>query len=238
MALRDGSSIHIRPVQGSDRDAMRTFFEALSSDSICFRFFGLPNIDWATEWSVDVDYADRYAVVATAGPDHAIVAHGAYIRIDGGRAEVAFVVADAWQGHGIATIMLALLAAAAEEHGISMFTAEVMPANHRMIDVFRVSGFPVSVRAKDGAIEIEFPTSLTGEARRRFEERERLASVAAVQSFLSPRSVAVIGASRRRKTVGSEILNNLTSGDFTGPVYAVNRQAHTIQGHRGVRVDR
>jgi len=230
VALRDGSSIHIRPVQSTDREAMRAFFDGLSSDSICFRFFGLANLDWATEWSLEVDYADRHALVAMSGPDRTIVAHGVYVRIDACRAEVAFVVADAWQGRGIATIMLAHLAAAAERHGISVFTAEVMAANHRMIQVFRDSGFPVAVRTKDGAIEIEFPTSLSEDAQQRFEERERLAAVAAVRSFLSPRSVAVIGASHRSRTVGAEILHNLTSGGFTGSVYAVNSHAGTIQG--------
>jgi acetyl coenzyme A synthetase (ADP forming)-like protein len=229
VAVRDGSSIHIRPVQGTDLDAMRAFFEGLSGDAICFRFFGQANIEWATKWSVEFDDATRYALVATAGPEHAIVAHGVYAGIDAAHAEVAFVVADAWQRLGIATIMLAHLATAAEYHGISTFTAEVMPANHRMIQVFRDSGFPVAVRARGGTIEIELPTSLSDDARRRFEDRERLAAVAAVRSFLNPGSVAVIGASRRRKTVGAEILHNLTSGAFTGSVYAVNRYAHAIQ---------
>jgi acetyl coenzyme A synthetase (ADP forming)-like protein len=230
VALRDGSSIHIRPVQVGDGPAIRAFFESLSTESICFRFFGAPNLDWVTNWSVDVDYADRYALVATAGPDHSIVAHGAYVRIDARRAEVAFVVADAWQQRGIATIMLAHLAAAAGQHGIAMFTAEVMPSNHRMIQVFRDSGFPVDVRVKDGVIEVELPTSLSEEARRRFDEREQLAAIAAVRSFLHPSSVAVIGASRRRKTVGAEILANLVQAGFTGPLYAVNRGRGTIQG--------
>ena len=40
------------------------------------------NLDWAVEWATDVDYADRYALIATTGPDQTIVGHGAYIRID------------------------------------------------------------------------------------------------------------------------------------------------------------
>jgi acetyl coenzyme A synthetase (ADP forming)-like protein len=230
VALRDGSSIHIRPVQSIDQQAMRAFFAGLSSDSIGFRFFGLADIDWAADWSVDVDYADRYALAATAGANHAIVAHGVYVRIDSRRAEVAFVVADAWQGRGIATIMLAHLAVAAERNGISLFTAEVMPANHRMIQVFRDSGFTVAVHPKDGAIGIDFPTSLDGEARLRFQAREQHAAVSAVGSFLTPHSVAVIGASRRSNAVGTAILHNLIRGGFTGSVYPVNPHAHTIQG--------
>jgi acetyl coenzyme A synthetase (ADP forming)-like protein len=232
VALRDGSCVHVRPVAESDRPAIRAFLERLSLDSVVFRFFGAANLEWAADWSVDVDYADRYMLVATAGPDDEIVAHGVYIRIDERRAEVAFVVADAWQGRGIATIMLAHLAAAAEQHGISVFTAEVMPANHRMVQVFRDSGFPVAVSSKDGAIEVEFPTSLSDDARRRFEERERIAAIAAMRSFLNPHSVAVVGASRRRKTVGAEILNNLVSGGFAGPVYAINSHAGVVQGRQ------
>jgi acetate---CoA ligase (ADP-forming) len=110
VALRDGSSVHIRPVDSRDGPLIRVFLEALSAESIGFRFFGSPNLDWVTKWSVDVDYADRYALVATAGSDHEIVGHGAYVRIADSRAEVAFVVVDAWQGQGIATMMLAHLA--------------------------------------------------------------------------------------------------------------------------------
>jgi GNAT superfamily N-acetyltransferase len=123
VALRDGTSIHLRPVQEADRIAIRVFFEHVSSESLWFRFLGLPNLDWDTDWSVDVDYADRYALVATAGAERSIVAHGVYARIDADHAEVAFVVADAWQKHGIATIMLAHLAAAAAQHRIALFTA-------------------------------------------------------------------------------------------------------------------
>jgi acetyl coenzyme A synthetase (ADP forming)-like protein len=230
VALRDGKSIHIRPVQEADRMASHAFFEHLSSESLWFRFLGLPNLDWVTSWSVDVDYADRYAVVATSGAEESIVAHGAYARIDADHAEVAFVVADAWQKHGIATIMLGHLAAAAERHGISLFTAWVTPSNQRMVQVFRDSGFPVQVRAKDGLIEVELPTSLGEDGRTQFDDRERVAATAAVASFLRPRSVAVIGASHQRMTVGAEILGNIIRGGFAGPVYPVNPQAGTIQG--------
>ena len=73
----------------------------------------------------------------------------------------------------------------------------VLPSNHRMLQVFHDSGFLVSARRSAAAIEIEFPTSLSREARQRFEERQRVADVAAVAHVLRPASVAVIGASRR-----------------------------------------
>ncbi len=229
VVLRDGSTVHVRPVRPDDEAAIRSFLEALTPESIGFRFFGTPNLDWVTSWSLDVDYADRYALVAESGSPLEIVAHAAYVRIDADRAEVAFLVADAWQGKGISTIMLAHLATLAEHNGIRTFTAEVLPANHKMIEVFRMSGFPVEMRSHPDAIAIELPTSLSEEALEQFYERERIAAVAAVRHFLEPSSVAVIGASRKRGTVGAEILHNLLSAEFEGPVYAVNEQADVVQ---------
>ena len=202
VVLRDGATVHVRPVRAEDGSAMRVFFESVSSDSIWFRFFGTVNLDWVTKWSVNVDYADRFGLVVESGSPRAIVAHAVYVRIDSARAEVAFLVADAWQGRGISTILLAHLAEVAERHEISTFFAQVLPHNHRMIDVFRESGFPVELRSAVDTVEVELPTSLSAAAVERFEERERIGAVAAVRSFFEPRSVAVIGASRRRGTIG------------------------------------
>ena len=90
VALRDGSTLHVRPVRERDATAMRAFFDALSVESIGLRFFGIPNVQWVTKWAVDVEQGDRYALVATTGPRQEIVAHGAYVRARSGEhAEVA-----------------------------------------------------------------------------------------------------------------------------------------------------
>jgi acetate---CoA ligase (ADP-forming) len=232
IVLRDGTTVHVRPVRADDNAAIREFLGALSRESIGFRFFGVPNLDWAASWSVDVDYADRFALVAEGGSPRRILAHAAYVRLDSDRAEIAFLVADDWQGLGISTILLAHLAEVAAQHGITTFVGEVLPDNHRMIDVVRESGFPVTHRSIPGALEIELPTSLSPEALERFAERERIGAVAAVKSFLEPHSVAVIGASRDRRTIGGEILHNLVSAEFSGAVYAVNPNADVVQSLR------
>ncbi len=229
VVLRDGTTVHVRPVRSDDRAAVRSFLGALSTESISFRFFGAANLDWAAKWSTDVDYVDRFGLVVETGTPRQIVAHAAYVRIDSERAEVAFLVADALQGRGISTILLAHLAEAAEPHGITTFVAQVLPNNHRMIDVFRESGFPVKLHSVPDALEIELPTSLSPTALARFDERERIAAVAAVKSFLEPRSVAVVGASRRRGTIGGEILHNLLTSGFGGPVFPVNDKADVVQ---------
>ena len=86
VVLRDGATTHVRPVRADDAAAVHKFLEALSPDSIGYRFFGAANLDWATQWSVDVDYADRFALVVESGNPRAIVAHALYVRIDPDRA--------------------------------------------------------------------------------------------------------------------------------------------------------
>ncbi len=229
IVLKDGSTVHVRPVRSDDREAITAFLEAISPESIIYRFFGVPNLSWVVDWAVDVDYESSFALVAQTGTPPRIIAHAAYVRSSAERAEVAFLVTDYYQGHGIASTLLAHLAQLAAEQGITTFTAEVMPSNHRMIETFRESGFPVEIRSSAQSIEIELPTSVTPEALARFEQRERAAAVAAVRGFLRPRSVAVVGAGRRRGTIGGEVLHNIISAGFTGPVYAVNPAAEVVQ---------
>ena len=236
VVLRDGSTVHVRPVRRDDHDAIRVFLGGLSKTSIAFRFFAAgANLDWVADWAIDVDYADRYGIVAETGSPARIVAHAAYIRLDSDPADVAFMVADDWQGRGLSTIMLAHLAEAAADRSIETFVADVLPSNHRMIEVFRESGFEVEVRCEPGTLKVRFSTSISAEAAERFRERDRVAAVAAASSVLRPRSVAVVGASRHRGTVGAELLRNLTAAGFSGELQVVNRHGGYVQGRASVR---
>lgn len=212
-ALRDGSTVHVRPSTIEDVGRLRAFLESLSEQSRWFRFFSAA-VDLGGAARSAAAPSDGLSLIALRGSEDTVVGHGTYICGAPGRAEVAFAVADAWHGHGIATVLLAHLAHAASTAGIDTFTATVLSGNHRMLGVFHESGFLVSARRSEGAIEIEFPTSLSQDARRRFEERQREADVAAVGHVLRPSSVAVIGASRRPGTVGGEVVRNLLAAGF------------------------
>ncbi|HET8974998.1 MAG TPA: GNAT family N-acetyltransferase [Solirubrobacterales bacterium] len=232
IALRDGSTVHVRPVRPADEDALFEFLSGLSSESRVFRFFsGGADLRAAARLMADVDYGGRYGLVATRDEGR-LVGQGAYLESTPGRAEVAFTIADEMQGRGLGTILLAHLAEVAEEHDIDVFEAEVMAENHKMIEVFRESGLPVEMRADYGAIRVELPTSLSAMAVQSFEERDRLAALASVRRFLEPRSVAVVGASRRRGTVGGELFHNMLDAGFDGVVYPVNPGAEVVQSVR------
>ena len=171
-------------------------------------------------------------LVAVAGPEETVVAHACFVAETRDRAELAVAVADTWQGQGIATLLLAHLAQLAEASGIVTFVAWVHPANRQMLQVFRSSGFPIKVRSEPGVLEIELPSQLGQEAIDHFEERDRIGAVAAVRHVLEPSSIAVIGASRRRVSVGGTVVRNLVAGAFGGPIYPINPHAKTVAGRR------
>lgn len=230
IALRDGSTVHVRPTRAGDEPAILAFLGGLSDESRYFRFFsGAPNLKEAARRAAISELHERCNLVALVGAEPTIVAQAGYVRNHGDRAEVAFAVADTFQGRGISTILLGQLAEIAHALGITTFEASVLSENHRMIGVFRESGFKVSTHAQAGVIEMEFPTSLRPEAIERFARREQIAAMAALEHVLAPGSVAVIGASRTRGTIGAELFHNLISNGFNGPVYPINPSAPVVQ---------
>src|SRR3954471_4786478 len=180
----------------------------MSEESRVFRFFGAgANVRKAAERSANA--TDGAGLLATIDGEDRIVGMAEYIRFGADAAEVAFAVADAWQGHGISTLLLAQLADTAAAEGVATFVAFVMPDNHKMIGAFRGSGFPVEVRSVEGELEVTFPTALDEAGRRRFEDRDRRSAVAAVAHVLRPASVAVIGASEEPGSLGAVVVANL-----------------------------
>jgi acetyltransferase len=58
-----------------------------------------------------------------------------------------------------------------------------------------------------------------------------------LEPILRPKSIAVIGASRQRNTIGWQILDNLLRVGFNGPVYPVNPKAsaiHSIPAYKSI----
>jgi acetate---CoA ligase (ADP-forming) len=231
VVLRDGSTIHVRPVLPGDTKAIQAFLERLSPDSRAFRFFTLGvDLHAAAELAAQVDYVDAYGVIALAGPEERVVGHACWVREGPDTAEIAFATADELQGHGLATTLLAHLAEAAVEQGVTTFTASVLPANHKMIKVFTDSGFPTTLRSEPGELLVQFPAELSDDALDAFAQRDRVASAAAVSAVLKPESVALIGASRREGTIGAALAANLRAGGFRGPVHMVNSAKGAADG--------
>ena len=228
VVLRDGSTVRIRVMKPADEAGLVALLQSLSEDSRWLRFYSLPSDSvLATEAHREANLDHTFALVACNGAEQRIVGHAFYVGLDEQRAEVAFTIANDFQGRGLGTLLLCQLAEVASANGIQVFEAEVVGANQAMLHVFRESGFPLDVSASAG--QVTFPTSFTPEAIQRFERRESIAAVNALKLFFEPRAVAVIGASRQRGTIGGEVFHNLLSYGFKGSVYPVNPSADTIE---------
>jgi acetate---CoA ligase (ADP-forming) len=238
--LRDGSTLRLRAPARSDTDALIAFFERLSDHSRYLRFHGVRRVDATlVEHFLNPDWADRGALIGlladpTGGERVVAVAEYARLR-DPLAAEVAFTVADELQGRGAATRLLEQLAARAAEAGVEGFVAEVLPENSAMLAVFRDAGFEVSRTLGGGEVEVRFPIAPTAQFRARVEERDHVAVAASLRPFFAPAGVAVIGASKRRGSIGGELFRNIISADFAGVAYPVNRAGEAIAGVRAYR---
>ena len=234
--LRDGTTLRLRPPTAADAEALLAFFAGLSDGSRYLRYNGVRRVDEKlVEPVLDPDWHERGALVGTLaddGEEH-IVALGNYVRLrDPALAESAFVVADELQGRGIGTRLLEQLAARAASAGIERFVAEVAAGNTPMLGVFRAVGFEVARKSERGETEVRFPITPTEGFRARVEERDHVAVAASLTSFFTPKSIAVIGASRRRGSIGGELFRNVLAADFYGAAYPVNRNGEPVAGVR------
>ncbi|HVS99953.1 MAG TPA: GNAT family N-acetyltransferase, partial [Solirubrobacterales bacterium] len=193
VVLRDGSTVTLRPARPDDAPLLLELFRSLDERSLAFRFFtGAPGLEKVTRMLADVDYERRFGLLALRGADRRPVGHGFFAAIDDELVEIAFAVDASLQGKGLGSVLLAQLAERALEVGFERMVADVLPANHAMISVFRDSGFPVEVRSEAESVVVEMPTSSTPESIARFQERDATAARAAVASFFDPDAVATI----------------------------------------------
>ena len=163
----------VRPIRPEDAKRLVAFHRHLSPHSVYLRFFSFhPELSEAeVSRFTTVDYEDRLALVALDGDR--LIGVGRFDRAPGeAEAEVAFVVADEYQHHGIGTLLLDELVRAARQRGIDTFRADTLAENRPMLDVFHHAGFPVVSSMEYGTVTLRFPITLTGSYARALDARE------------------------------------------------------------------
>ena len=100
VVLRGGEKLRMRSTCPEDEPALAAMLERLSLRSRWFRFFsGAGNMHHAAHAAVAGDGVR--GLVALAGDPEEVVGHALWAQERPGVAEVAFEVADSWQGQGI-----------------------------------------------------------------------------------------------------------------------------------------
>jgi GNAT superfamily N-acetyltransferase len=160
--LSDGTCCSLRPIRPDDAERLVEFHQHLSLRSTYLRFFTVhPTLSAKeVERFTTVDFVDRLAFVVERSGQ--VIAVGRFDRIAGtSDAEVAFVVADDYQHHGLGSLLLDELARAARARGIETFLAETLCENKAMLDMFHHSGFDVSTKIDYGTVWLRFGIEMT-----------------------------------------------------------------------------
>ena len=234
--LTDGTTVEVRQARPQDFKAVRAMHAAMSPDNMYLRFFSMSPSAAEREARRVCREPDAEHAALLAWQGDRLAGVGAY-ELSGkpGVAEVAFAVPDDMHGRGIASVLLEHLVWQARQRGLAAFTAETLAENSAMLRVFADAGLPARRRISDGVVELTFPLPVSQDERQlgsyleAVASRESRADVASLRPLLQPQSVAVVGASRRRATVGRAILHNIVTSGFTGPVYAVNPHAPAME---------
>ena len=144
--LRDGTPVIIRPIRPEDSGMEQEFVRHLSDDSRYFRFMGslreLSSKKLKT--FTEIDYDRHLAFVATIQREGKEVEIGVvrYIASEvPGSCEFAVTVDDAWQGTGVAGLLMSSLLGAARERGYTVMEGIVLASNHKMLKFARRLGF-------------------------------------------------------------------------------------------------
>ena len=175
VCFSDGTCCHLRPIRSDDGERLVAFHSHLSARSTYLRFFTFhptltPN---EVERFTHVDYENRLALVVEGGEEGKFIAVGRFDRHVGtADAEVAFVVADEYQHHGIGSLLLDELAQAARARGIETFLADTLSENRTMLGVFLHSGFEVTTKNEFDTVTLRFGIAPTETYRAALAARE------------------------------------------------------------------
>jgi acetyl coenzyme A synthetase (ADP forming)-like protein len=230
VALKDGTTVHVRPVVAADEPRLSRLLGGLSKASLYLRFFAVPRTPQKeVARLLAADGEDDYALVAERAGT--LVGVASYTRDPkaADRAEVAFAIADEVHGRGIGTQLLAALADVARAHEIRTFDANVLFDNRQMLRMLQDSGFAMRQTTDGSMVAVSIDLSAPGNIDEQSARRASIAAAASMRAFFEPKVVAVVGAGRARGKIGAEILYNLKSCGFRGQIFAVNPSARKIQ---------
>lgn len=154
IVLRSGQEVLLRPARGGDTHAMQLLFHKMSERDAYLRFFRkLSALSYDDAQRLcNVDFVHDVAFVAVTGPrdNEDLIGTGAYfLNPSSNMAEVAYMVAPAWQGSGLGSALQQRLKEFAVQKGVRGFVAEILPANTAMLHLAQRLG-ETSLTIDDG----------------------------------------------------------------------------------------
>ena len=238
MLLADGGAVHLRPSAATDGPAILAMHERMSDRTRYLRYFQAVSQISPSQLKVftEVDHVTSVGLVAELGGE--IIAAGSYHRDrneprDGrggvrrrGRSAAAWSRFDPAGASGRRR-------AGAGDQTIHRRGAGREPEHGPGLHRRRLRGQArVLLRHRRSRVRHRADGGFAGRHHRRGSSGPKSRSIA---RLLSPRAVAVIGASNETRKLGHAVLVNLLRAGFTGPVYPVNPETLSVQGVRAYK---
>jgi len=165
--LKDGTELMLRPVLPGDSERSNHPSVEFSSETLYRRFMSARAPSPALmDYLFQVDYVDHFVWVLVDGADGPVVADVRFVRDinDASVAEIAFIVADDYQGRGIGSLLMDALTIAAQIGGVRRFTARLLADNLRMRTILDRFGAEW-VHDEPGVVTTEFDVPSLDELR-------------------------------------------------------------------------
>ena len=147
--LRDGHTVLLRPIKPEDEPMWLEMFQNFSEESIRYRFFQIIK-DTPHETRVrycNIDYDREIAIVPELTENGRRKILGV-VRVgmepNGRAGEIAFIVADPWQGLGLGTKLVDYAIEICKDMKIETLYAIMLPDNYRAINLMQKMGFTIT----------------------------------------------------------------------------------------------
>ncbi len=158
LALRDGTTVHVRSIRPEDEAAIVDLFARMSPEDVRSRFFAalkeLPPALLARLTHIDHDREMALVALVPGSADALLGVARLSAEPDNARAEYAVVVRSDWKGHGLGYALVRAIIDHARERGIAEIFGVILAENLPMIDMARDLGFTITANPEDAATVI------------------------------------------------------------------------------------
>ncbi|MFX1539652.1 MAG: GNAT family N-acetyltransferase, partial [Promethearchaeota archaeon] len=155
--MRDGRTVLFRPIKPEDEPLWLEMFQNFSEESIRYRFFEIikdtPHEVRIRYTNIDYDRELGIVPVLQEGEKQTILGVVRLIEEpDGRRGEIAFIVADPWQGLGLGSKMIDYMIEICIDRGLEEIYGIMLPDNYRAHRLMEKMGFKLQ-RTEDNLVQ-------------------------------------------------------------------------------------
>jgi GNAT superfamily N-acetyltransferase/predicted CoA-binding protein len=228
--LRDGRVVGIRALRDDDARGLGAFWRRLGARD---RHLFLTLAHLATEDPGAVALArPGVAGVVAVTPDSSgrLAGVARYQLREDDAAEFMVFVDASYRRAGLGTVLIGRLAESVRHAGVHRLVGDVPASDAPMRALLHQLGLDYDERVAGDQVRASFAVQETDAYLDALLADQRAAARAALDSFLAPESIAVVGASDDRTSIGGLLFANLRASDYRGDLFAVNPHHDVVQG--------